>query len=79
MDRLLWMNKAISKTGKISINTTFCLKDLFDGVEWNSLSAGDRRNFGRAFKNEVIEGHVPNVRFIGKEQNNSTKYIKEHS
>ena len=77
MDTLNWMNRAISKTESIEKETTFFLKDLFEGVEWKSLSVGERLGFGKTFKNEVIEGHVPNVRYAGKAQNNSAMYIKE--
>ena len=77
MDTLIWMNRAISKTGGIEDGTVFFLKDLFDGVEWKSLSIGERLGFGKIFKNEVIEGHVPNVRYAGKAQNNSAMYMKE--
>ena len=65
------------QNGKIGANTEFLLKDLFDGVEWNSLSKGERLNFGRLFKDEVLEGRVPNVQYIGKAQNNSARYRKE--
>lgn len=78
MDILFWMNNAISKTGQIEFNSEFCLKDLFDGVIWNSLAKGERLSFGRFFKNEVISGHVPNIIYIGKSQNNSAKYKKVH-
>lgn len=77
MDNREWINKAISKTGALGNSTEFCLKDLFDGIEWKSLTRGERLNFGRLFKNEVIEGNVPNVTYIGKAQNNSAKYKKE--
>ena len=77
MDKLMWMAQAISKTGETGANTAFLLKDLFDGVEWNSLSKGERLSFGRFFKDEVLEGRVPNVQYIGKAQNNSARYKKE--
>ena len=77
MDNREWINKAISKTGALSNSAEFCLKDLFDGIEWNGLSKGDRLSFGRFFKNEVIEGNIPNITYIGKAQNNAAKYKKE--
>lgn len=76
MDNSLWLNRAISKTAALGSGTEFCLKDLFDGVEWNDLTVGTRLGFGRYFKNEVLEGHIPNVVYIGKAQNNSAKYRK---
>lgn len=72
----IWVNRAISKTGSLTPNTIFLLKDLFTGVEWDELSSGDKRDFGRQFKNLVNRGAVPNVVFIGKAQNNSSKYKK---
>lgn len=77
MDNLKWMDRAKSRLSKIGENTEFFLKDLFDGVEWNALTVGERLGFGRFFKNEVLEGRVPNVEFIGKAQNNSARYKKE--
>ena len=76
MDNVLWLNRAISKTGELNSGTEFCLKDLFDGVEWNDLAVGARLGFGRYFKNEVLEGHIPNIVYVGKAQNNSAKYRK---
>lgn len=77
MDLLLYMNKAISKTGTVAYGTEFVLKDLFDGIEWNNLTDGEKRDFGRNFKYEVGKGHIPNIVYIGKAQNNSSKYRKE--
>ena len=77
MDKIKWMARALSKTGEMHENTEFLLKDLFDGVEWNNLTVGERLGFGRFFKDEVLEGHVPNIYYIGKAQNNSAKYKKE--
>ncbi len=72
----VWINKAISKTGSLTPNTIFILKDLFQGDEWDTLSTGNRRDFGRQFKDLVIRGKVPDVVYIGKAQNNSAKYKK---
>jgi hypothetical protein len=72
----IWINRAISKTGSLAPNTVFLLKDLFTGVEWDKLSPGDKRDFGRQFKSLVNRGAVPNVVFLGKAQNNSSRYKK---
>ena len=77
MDNLKWMDRAQSRLSQIGENTEFFLKDLFDGVEWNALTVGERLGFGRFFKNEVSEGRVPNVEFIEKAPNNSARYKKE--
>ena len=77
MDYTLLINKAISQIGKLPSGRTFVLKDLYIGAEWNQLPNGVRRDLGRNFKNEVIRGHIPNVSYIGKADNNSSMYIKE--
>lgn len=77
MDYEKWLNLAISKTGALPQGTVFVLKDLFVGTEWNTLSNGERRELGRQFKIKVNHGLVPNVKFIGKAQNNSSQYEKE--
>lgn len=71
-----WINKAISKTGCLAVDTTFVLKDLFDGVEWNKLSGGEKREFGRRFKHAVTTNMIPSVILDGKSANGSTKYRK---
>lgn len=42
----------------------------------DKLSPGDKRDFGRQFKSLVNRGAVPNVVFLGKAQNNSSRYKK---
>lgn len=74
MDYEPWINLAISKTGALRKGTEFVLKDLFDGVKWNELSGGEKREFGRRFKHLVNKGLIPNVICIGKANNNSTCY-----
>ena len=76
MDITIFMNKAISQTGAISKNTEFNLKDLFDGVEWGTMTKGDRQRLGKMFKNEVLEGNIPNIVYLGKSENNSALYMK---
>lgn len=76
MDYEKWINEAISRTGALSPNTVFLLKDLFDGINWNTLTNGERRELGRQFKIKVNRGLVPNVAYWDKAQNNSSRYIK---
>lgn len=76
MDYNEWIEKAANKTKKLPTNTTFVLKDLFDGIKWNELERGDKLSLGRRFKHEVENGHIPNVICIGKADNNSTQYEK---
>ena len=41
-----WMNKARTAVSGIGSGKIFLVKDLFEGYEWNSLTVGERRNFG---------------------------------
>lgn len=77
MDYEKWINEAISKTGALSQDETFLLKDLFDGISWNTLQNGERRELGRQFKIKVKRNLVPNVQYWGKADNNSAIYIKK--
>ena len=76
MDYELWINRANDKILELKIGYEFVLKDLFEGVDWNSLPRGDKLGFGKYFKNEVKDGRIPNISYAGKAQNNSAKYIK---
>lgn len=76
MDMNFWMQKAQVAIEKLAPSYIFVLKDLFDGIEWNTLEKGERTTFGKTFKNAVKNGDFPNVIFVGKAQNNSSKYQK---
>lgn len=76
MDFDFYINKAIMNIGQLNSGSIFTLKDLFVGTEWNPITPGDRRELGRRFKYAVRKGNIPNVTFIGKAQNNSSKYRK---
>lgn len=76
MDYERWLNEAIAATGALHQNMTFLLKDLFDGVRWRTLQPGERRELGRQFKIKVVRNLVPNVKYLGKADNNSARYIK---
>ena len=77
MDFTLWMNNASAKIDSLASHTEFALKDLYVGTDWDALPKGDRLGLGKHFKNEVVDGRVPGVRFVGKYQNNSAKYVKD--
>ena len=77
MDYDIWVKKSLKRIEELDNNTRFYLKDLFKGFEWGELTAGDRRSFGKVFKNKVISGHIPHVRFLEKAANNSAVYKKE--
>ena len=59
MDQRIFLNRAISKSGGVAPGTEFLLKDLFDGVDWSNMKVGERLNFGRTFKAEVLAGNIP--------------------
>ena len=78
MDVALWLEKASrSIERKVKIGKPFELRDLFEAVEWEELSKGDRIRFGKDFANAVKEELFPNVVRIQKAQNNHAQYIKE--
>ena len=77
MDYAYMMGKALSSVkSKVKMNQKFEVKDLFEGCEWEKISKGDRIKFGKYFKNEVSENHVPGVRYSEKEKNNHALYIR---
>lgn len=76
MDIKAWMNDAVIKINSLDDGAEFKLKDLFDGVKWEKLPAGDRKSFGKYFKNDVLEGCVANTVYIGKSPNGSSEYRK---
>lgn len=47
-----WINRALEKASKLEEGTTFMLKSLFEGVEWEKETAQDRRELGRWFSNK---------------------------
>ena len=76
MNTEAWMEKALISIEKLETGTSFVLKDLFNGAQWNQLAKGDRLYFGRFFKNKAIGGLIPNIKYVGKAPNNSAVYIK---
>lgn len=76
MDFGFWFQKALEGIDRTAENTVFLVKELFQGTDWNGLATGDKLKFGSYFKNKVSTGNVPNVRYIGKAQNNSAQYMK---
>lgn len=68
--------KTINNT--IKFNQRFELKDLFSGCEWEKFPKGDRIKLGKYFKNEVEEGNIPHVEFIGQKAGNNHAEYKKH-
>lgn len=69
------LQKAIKNIEHTPENIPFVVKELF-GTEWICLEKRDKLEFGRLFKKAVIDGNIPNVKYMGKADNNSAKYIK---
>lgn len=76
MNYQLWTNKAIEHIDDLQEGTIFELKKLFQGQEWDSISVGERKSFGRYFSNEVKDGRVRQVEPFQPDKKGSTKYIK---
>lgn len=76
MDYEVWVNKAIMKIGELAAETTFVLKDLFTGVEWDTLERGEKTNLGRRFKANVDNKKISNIIVIDSPKGTSTTYKK---
>lgn len=76
MDHQFWTNKAIEHIKDLEVGATFELKKLFQGQEWETLTAGERKGFGRYFSNEVKDGRVKQVEAFQPDKKGSNKYIK---
>lgn len=77
MDYDNWLEKAKRNIDtKLKVGKKFEVRDLFDGVEWNELSKGDRINFGKFFSNAVKEGKIPAIERIKRGDNNHARYVK---
>lgn len=76
MDYKALLEKAEAKIQKLEIGEGFEVKALFNGIDWENLTRGEKILFGRYFSNEVNDGNVKGVRKIGKAKNNHTIYIK---
>ncbi len=76
MDYIVWLNKAVMKIGALRKDTTFTLKDLFSGIEWDELNRGQKLHLGRIFKAEVVNKSIPNIVVIDTPKSTSTTYKK---
>lgn len=76
MDYQLWTNKAKEQITNLPKGTIFELKRLFHGYDWDSLSPGERKSFGRVFANEVRDGRVNQVQQFQPDKKGNNKYIK---
>lgn len=76
MDMIKWFNQAKETIQKLPYGKSFELRQLFQEVKWNTLTKGERITFGKYFKNQIIEGKLPEVCFLDKAKNNHAKYKK---
>ena len=67
---------ALERIASMPSGTVFLAKEPFNGLVWKALERGEKLEYGRYFKNKVLLGEVPNVIFIGKQDNNSALYKK---
>jgi len=76
MDYEGWYKKALSSISTLDTGQIFETKDLFKGAEWESLSVGDRRSFGRYFSSKVKDGNIENIIKIGEGKTHHNRYQK---
>lgn len=82
MDNSSWDQKAIDCIqNTVKVNQLFVVRELFQGAEWEKLTNGEKRDYGKHFKNEVKQGNIPNVVYVQKRNNNHAEYkkIKENN
>ncbi len=71
-----WMETAKTSMARLPPNTSFTLKDLFEGCQWNALSKGERLKFGKYFKNQVLMNELPNIQYADTPSGKSAQYRK---
>ena len=79
LGNFMW-RECLWEKSQISSNTRGTTAHSFGSTRLRTLlnmKVGERLNFGRTFKAEVLAGNIPFVSYIGKAQNNSAKYKKE--
>ncbi len=74
--RKLLEEAQLSIKTKVKVGRPFEVKELFDGVKWNSLSKGDRISFGKLFANEYREGNIKGIKMLPRGNNSHTRYTK---
>lgn len=76
MDYEGWYKKALATISSLSCGDTFETKDLFKGTEWDTLTNGEKRSFGRYFSSKVNDGAIIDVFRIGEGKTHHNKYCK---
>lgn len=76
MDYEGWYKKALATLCSLSSGDTFETKDLFKGTEWDTLTNGEKRSFGRYFSSKVKDGDIEDVFRVGEGKTHHNKYAK---
>jgi len=76
MDYEGWYKKALASLRTLSSGDTFETKDLFKGTDWDKLTNGEKRGFGRYFSSKVKDGAIENVIKIGEGKTHHNRYKK---
>ena len=76
MDIEYWMSKAREALDSMPEGQSFVIKDLVSSPEWTLCDLKDKMKFGRAFKNEVLDGRIKDVAALDTPKNKAAKYKK---
>jgi hypothetical protein len=77
MNYEIWMERGYGTICELKSGQKFELKSLYKGSDWDSLSRGDRIMLGKFFKNKVMDGHVEDVLYVDRANNNHALYEKK--
>lgn len=69
-----WFEKAKKSIESLPYENVFKLSELLNASGWEKLSKGERINFGKYFKNEVLNNNIPEIILISN--NGTAKYRK---
>lgn len=78
VDYEAWMERAkITVENVIPPGRKFEVKHLFPGHEWEALTVGERKSFGRYFATEVKDGRFPIIERCEEGKSHHNQYIKK--
>lgn len=69
-----WFEKAKKSIELLPFDNVFTLPNLLNTSGWETLSRGERINFGKYFKNKVLNNNLPDIILISN--NGTAKYRK---
>lgn len=76
MDIEYWLGVARKSLEALPEGCSFEVRDLVYGPEWILCELKDKMKFGRAFKNEVLDGRIKGVAALDTPKNKAAKYKK---